>query len=87
MPVPVLIPQRLIGGKAERQAEGKTLREVMKNLIEQDAEFSRLLDDQGELRGSVNVYVNEEDARFLQKLDTPIHADDIVMIVPASHGG
>jgi molybdopterin synthase sulfur carrier subunit len=46
-----------------------------------------LLDDSGELRRFVNVYVNEEDVRFLQKLDTPLKDGDEVSIVPAIAGG
>jgi sulfur-carrier protein len=91
MSVLVRIPtplQKLVGDKAEVQAEGGTLREVVESLASQNAEFkTRLLDDSGELRRFVNVYVNEEDVRFLQKLDTPLKDGDEVSIVPAIAGG
>lgn len=91
MSVLVRIPtplQKLAGDRAEVQAEGSTLREVVNNLAQQNAEFkTRLLDDSGELRRFVNVYVNEEDVRFLQKLDTPLKDGDEVSIVPAIAGG
>lgn len=91
MAVLVRIPtplQKLVGDKAEVQAEGATLREVVTNLGQQNEEFkSRLLDESGELRRFVNVYVNEEDVRFLQKLDTPLKDGDEVSIVPAIAGG
>ena len=91
MSVTVRIPtplQKLVGDKSEVQAEGATLRDVVSNLAEQNAEFkTRLLDDGGELRRFVNVYVNEEDVRFLQKLDTPLKDGDEVSIVPAIAGG
>jgi sulfur-carrier protein len=91
MSVVVRIPtplQKLVGDKAEVQAEGATLREVLENLAAQNAEIkNRLLDDSGELRRFVNVYVNEEDVRFLQKLDTPLKDGDEVSIVPAIAGG
>ncbi len=91
MSVLVRIPtplQKLVGDKAEVQAEGATLREVVTSLGEQNQEFkTRLLDDSGELRRFVNVYVNEEDVRFLQKLDTPLKDGDEVSIVPAIAGG
>ena len=91
MSVTVRIPtplQKLVGDKSEVQADGVTLRDVVSNLAEQNAEFkTRLLDDQGELRRFVNVYVNEEDVRFLQKLDTPLKDGDEVSIVPAIAGG
>ena len=91
MSVIVRIPtplQKLVGDKAEVQAEGSTLREVIENLASQSADIkTRLLDDSGELRRFVNVYVNEEDVRFLQKLDTPLKDGDEVSIVPAIAGG
>ena len=46
-----------------------------------------LCDDSGELRRFVNIYVNEEDIRFLEGKDTPIHEGDAVSIVPAIAGG
>jgi molybdopterin synthase sulfur carrier subunit len=46
-----------------------------------------LLDDQGELRRFVNVYVNEEDIRFLEGKNTPLIDGDAVSIVPAIAGG
>jgi molybdopterin synthase sulfur carrier subunit len=48
---------------------------------------ARLTDDQGELRRFVNIYVNEEDIRFLSGKDTPIKEGDAVSIVPAIAGG
>lgn len=47
----------------------------------------RLLDDNGTVRRFVNVYVNEEDIRFLQNQDTPIKSGDEVSIIPAIAGG
>ena len=91
MSVLVRIPtplQKLVGDKAEVQVEGDTLREVVNQLAEQNGEIkTRLLDDNGELRRFVNVYVNEEDVRFLEKLDTPLKDGDEVSIVPAIAGG
>lgn len=48
---------------------------------------SRLCDDSGELRRFVNIYVNEEDIRFLKGKDTSLKAGDEVSIVPAIAGG
>ena len=91
MSVVVRIPtplQKLVGDKAEIEGQGATLREVIDGLASQNAEIkTRLLDDSGELRRFVNVYVNEEDVRFLQKLDTPLKDGDEVSIVPAIAGG
>lgn len=48
---------------------------------------ARLTDEAGELRRFVNIYVNEEDIRFLEGKDTPIKEGDSVSIVPAIAGG
>lgn len=47
----------------------------------------RLLDENGQVRRFVNVYVNEEDIRFLQNNDTPLKDGDEVSIIPAIAGG
>ena len=47
----------------------------------------RLMDDQGEVRRFVNVYVNEEDIRFLQNQKTPLKEGDEISIIPAIAGG
>jgi len=91
MSVLIRIPtplQKLAGDKSEVNVDATTLREAVSQLAEQNEEFkTRLLDDSGELRRFVNVYVNEEDVRFLQKLDTPLKDGDEVSIVPAIAGG
>jgi molybdopterin synthase sulfur carrier subunit len=91
MSVLVRIPtplQKLVDGKTEVEVNAGSLREAVETLASQNSEFkTRLLDDAGELRRFVNVYVNEEDVRFLQKLDTPLKDGDEVSIVPAIAGG
>ena len=91
MSVLVRIPtplQKLVGDKAEVHVDASSLREAIAGLAAQNEEFkTRMLDDKGELRRFVNVYVNEEDVRFLQKLDTPLKDGDEVSIVPAIAGG
>jgi len=47
----------------------------------------RLVDDKGEVRRFVNVYVNEEDIRFLQNQQTPLKSGDEISIIPAIAGG
>ena len=47
----------------------------------------RLVDDKGEVRRFVNVYVNEEDIRFLKNQNTPLHDGDEISIIPAIAGG
>ncbi len=91
MSVLVRIPtplQKLVGDRAEVSVEATDLRGAVQELAAQSDEFkTRMLDDKGELRRFVNVYVNEEDVRFLQKLDTPLKDGDEVSIVPAIAGG
>ena len=91
MSVLVRIPtplQQLVDGQSEVQASGGTLRDLIEDLKAKNDEFgNRLLDEKGDLRRFVNIYVNEEDVRFLQKLDTPLKDGDEVSIVPAIAGG
>ena len=91
MPVRVLIPtplQRLTQNQAEVTVEGGDLREVIANL---EGRFpgvkARLCDENGTLRRFVNIYINEEDIRFLKGESTPLKDGDEVSIVPAIAGG
>ena len=76
------------GGAAEVSVLGSTLRESISDL---DAQFpgiaARVLDDAGALRRFVNVYVNDDDVRFLDSLDTPILDGAQISIIPAVAGG
>jgi molybdopterin synthase sulfur carrier subunit len=91
MPVTVRIPTQLrslAGGASEVQLEGSTVAEVLKALDAAHPGFGeRLFDDAGELRRFVNVFVAEEDIRFLQGTDTPLTDGTVVSIVPAVAGG
>jgi molybdopterin synthase sulfur carrier subunit len=76
------------GGAAEVSVAGSTLRDSISDL---DAQFpgiaARVLDDAGALRRFVNVYVNDDDVRFLDSLDTPILDGAQISIIPAVAGG
>ena len=91
MSVNVRIPTILrtyTGGRAEVQAEGSTLAEVIADLEARHAGIaSRVLDDEGKLRRFVNVYVNDDDVRFEQGLDTATPDGSGVSIIPAVAGG
>ncbi len=91
MAVKVRVPtplQTLTGGAPEVVAEGKTVREVIEDLERQYAGIkTRLCDENGELRRFVNIFVNDEDIRFLQGLDTEVKEGDELSIVPAIAGG
>lgn len=76
------------GGAAEVTAEGLTLQEVLDSLDAQYAGIAaRVLDDNGALRRFVNVYVNDDDVRFLDGLATPIVDGASISIIPAVAGG
>lgn len=91
MAVNVRIPtqlRELSGGAAEVDVDGATVAEVLKQLEAVHPGFAaRLYDDQGELRRFVNVFVADEDIRFLQGLETPVAEGQVVSIVPAVAGG
>jgi molybdopterin synthase sulfur carrier subunit len=76
------------GGAAEVTAQEGTLREVIAGL---DAAYpglsGRILDEGGQLRRFVNVYVADEDVRFAQGLDTPVSSGSRVSVIPAVAGG
>ena len=70
------------------QAEGATIAEIIADLEKNHPGIkARLLDDAGNLRRFINVYVNGEDVRFLQDQATPVKDSDEISIVPAIAGG
>ena len=91
MSVSVRIPTILrtyTGGESEVSATGGTLAEVLDDL---DGNYSgikgRILDEAGDLRRFVNVYVGNEDVRFLDGLSTPVDDGTEVSVIPAVAGG
>jgi molybdopterin converting factor small subunit len=91
MSVSVRIPTILrtyTGGQAEVSAEGSTLSEVIASLeTDHPGIAGRVLDDAGKLRRFVNVYVNDDDVRFEQGLETATPDGAGVSIIPAVAGG
>lgn len=78
----------LAGGRAEVDVAAGSLRSVLDAALrEAPALRERLLDEGGALRRHVNVFVNDEDVRFRELLDTPVREGDRVTIVPAIAGG
>lgn len=75
------------GGNDSAQAEGSTVGEVLNALTSAFPELRSRLFDGEDLRRFVNVYVNNEDIRFLEDLDTPVASADEVSIIPAVAGG
>src|SRR5882672_5633353 len=69
-------------------ASGATVGELLADLTRRHAGLKpHLYNEQGKLRSFVNVYVNDEDIRYLQKEQTPVTADDTVSIIPSVAGG
>ncbi len=91
MSIAVKVPTILrtyTGGSAEVTVSGATLADALADL---DAQYpgigARVLDDDGRLRRFVNVYVNDDDVRFLEDLATPTPDGSNVSIIPAVAGG
>jgi MoaD family protein len=77
----------LTGGNDEVAAEGRTVAELIDNLEKNHPGMrERLLDEKG-VRRFVNIYIGEEDIRFLEGLKTELKSGDTVSIVPAIAGG
>jgi sulfur-carrier protein len=80
--------RKLTGGESTVEVEGDDVRTLVRNLqAEHPGIGERLLEESGELRRFVNVFVRDEDIRFQQGLDTPVGEGDTVSIVPAVAGG
>ena len=76
------------GGQSEISAEGGTIGEVIDDIVRQfPGTASHLKAPDGGVHRFVNVYLNDEDVRYLGKLDTKVGEGDTVSIVPAVAGG
>ena len=83
---PVLRPS--VGGEREVQAAGATVGEVLESLAGEHPDTrGQLFGADGELNRYVNVYLNDEDVRVLDGLDTPVGGTDVLVILPAMAGG
>ena len=91
MAVKVRIPtplQKLTGNQAEISCEAANIDQMLAELEAKHPGIKeRLCDAEGKLRRFVNIYVNEEDIRFLQGQETPLKAGDDISIIPAIAGG
>jgi molybdopterin synthase sulfur carrier subunit len=80
--------RKLTGGSEEVNASGKNVGELIGELDKQYPGIKeRICDESGAVRRFVNIFVKDEDIRFLQNLDTPLGERDEVSIVPAIAGG
>ncbi len=83
---PVL--RKLSGGVKEVKAEGQTIGEVLDALDRQYPSIkTQLLTEDGQIARFVNIYLNDEDVRYLQGLVTPVATSDTIVILPAMSGG
>jgi MoaD family protein len=91
VPVQVRIPTILrpdAGGQAVVEATGSTLGELFDDLVTRfPALKDKVITEDGQLHKFVNVYVNDDDVRYLDKLETKVSDSDTVSILPAVAGG
>ena len=83
---PVLRPS--VGGAKEVDASGENVGDVLRSLADQHPSTQgQIFAEGGELNRYVNVYLNDEDVRVLDGLDTPVGGTDVLVILPAMAGG
>src|SRR5437868_4507994 len=91
MAVKILIPTPLrpyTGQQAVVEIDGQNVGEILKNLTAKHGELKpHLYAADGKLRSFVNIYLNDEDIRYLNKEETPVGAADTLSIVPSVAGG
>ena len=91
MPVKVIIPTPLrqyTEKKESLEVQAKTVAEALGAITAQYVDLRKhLYNDEGKLRSFVNIYVGDEDIRFLQKDQTPLKDNDVISIVPSIAGG
>ena len=77
-----------VGGAKEVEASGASVGDVLRSLAEQHpATESQLFSEEGDLNRYVNVYLNDEDVRVLDGLETNVSESDTIVILPAMAGG
>jgi molybdopterin converting factor small subunit len=91
MPVKVMIPSPLrpyAGKRDSAEFSARTVGEALSHLTTEFAELRKhLFTEEGKLRSFVNVYVNDEDIRYLAKENTPTKDGDTISIIPSIAGG
>ena len=91
MPVTVNVTsviQAVVNGQREFDAEGATIGELIADVDRRYPGFAaRIIDDRGEMVRFVNVYLNDEDVRYLGGRETPLKDGDVVSFLPALAGG
>jgi molybdopterin converting factor small subunit len=90
MPIKIDIPTPMreqAGGQAVVEVAGGTVGEALADLVRKHPGLGPKLFDNGRLRPFVNVFVNDEDIRYLDDLDTKVEAGHLVALIPAVAGG
>lgn len=75
------------GGSKQVTAEGSTLGEILNDLYLRYPALKEQIQPEGELSRFINVYVNDQDVRYLQGLKTSVGSNDTVILLPAMAGG
>ena len=80
--------EKLVGGQRSFESVGDSVKSLIENINEAYPGFAdQILEEDGELRRFVNIYLNDEDIRYLDGLNTELTDDDTVSILPALAGG
>ncbi len=75
------------GNNAQIEVSGSTVEDALANLVEQYPELEQHIFKDGELRSFVNIFIGEDDIRFLQGVETELNSDDRLRIIPSIAGG
>jgi molybdopterin converting factor small subunit len=75
------------GGQSSVEVNGGSVNAVLNNLTTQHPDLQQHLFEEGKLRSFVNVFLNEEDVRYLDGPDTAVSDNDTLMIIPSIAGG
>jgi len=79
--------QKMVGGQRVVEGEGATVGEVIDDLDRKHPGIKDMVMVDGQIHRFVNIYLNDEDVRFLSQLNTPLKEGDVLSILPALAGG
>jgi len=79
--------QKMVGGQRMIRGDGATVGEVIDDLDRKHPGIKDMVMVDGQIHRFVNIYLNDEDVRFLSQLDTPLKEGDVLSILPALAGG
>ena len=75
------------GGNSQVRVSGDTVNQALTDLTSQYPDLRQHLYNNGDLRSFVNIYLNKEDIRYVDGVDTKVHQEDTIMIIPSIAGG